>query len=288
MKLAAVSKVAACAVAASLVLNMVLHLLVFPLRIPGDFAPSPVMERGLLPPLAGGGMLVVLGALAAVFLLVEPGMRGRGWIKGFRFGAVFAGLWLIGFVEVAALSDTTVAIEVLNGAPDCLSIMSLSVLLGLFASSPATADGMVPSSGSASGGAAGRSWMVRSAAVALAFLAGRLFSYGVLRMNAVFHPEPAAVAAWTVAMAACVGLLRWVLRDRTGRTRPPAAGPAEALRFGLAVYGVDWFLFNLFLPLFIAVPLGGMVLRAGVDVAAVTLGALAAERLVPARPAGGA
>ena len=57
-------------VVACLVLNTVLHLTVFPFTLPTDFAPSVLVENNLVPPVAGLGMLVTLGALAAVFALV--------------------------------------------------------------------------------------------------------------------------------------------------------------------------------------------------------------------------
>jgi len=248
-----------------LLVNMLLHLVVFPLTLPSDFVPSILVERGLVPPVAGIGMLVTLGALSIVFALIQDRLVGKRFVKGLWFGIAFTGLWVLGFTEVSALSDTTLLTEVINGLPDSLTILLMSLLLGFFiARDTLVTDKKKP--GNQLGGAA---------VVAATFFMGRYLSYWVFKTNSIFHPEPNAVFIWTLAMAAWIGLVYGILGNASLGHSPMKRG----LFFIGVVFGIDWLLFNLFLPIFLDIPIWNMVSRALLDLAFIGLGVFVNVRI---------
>lgn len=182
-------------VVGSLLINMLLHLFVVPLALPSDFVPSVFVVKGLVPLVAGIGMLITLSALAIVFALVQERLVGKRFVKGMWFGVAFTGLWVLGFIEVSTLSDTTLLTEVINGLPDSLTILLMSLLLGIFIARDTFVTEKIET----------RNQLGRAVVVAVAFFAGRYLAYWVFKTNSIFHQEPNAVFIWTLAMAAWIG-----------------------------------------------------------------------------------
>jgi len=241
-----------------LLVNMLLHLVVFPLTLPSDFVPSIFVERGLVPPVAGVGMLVTLGALSIVFALIQERLVGKRFVKGFWFGIAFTGLWVLGFIEVSALTDTTILTEVINGLPDSLTILLMSLLLGIFAAHDTLATEKKKT----------KNQLVGGVVVAVAFFVGRYIAYWVFKTNSIFHQEPDAVFVWTLAMAIWIGLFYGIL----GNASPGYSPITRGLFFIGVIFGIDWLFFNLFLPIFLDIPILNMVLRALLDLAFIGLG----------------
>ncbi len=247
-----------------LLLNTVLHLVVFPFKLPTDFAPSVLVEKDMVPLVAGPGMLIALGALAIVFVLIQKDLPGKRLVKGWQFGIVFTILWALGFIEVSALSATTLIDEVINGLPDAIIILLMSLLLGATVAQDTLVKVKSP-----------KNLLTRVIIVAAAFFVGRYIAYVGLKTNSIFHPETQNVFIWTLAMATWIGILYGFVGHYVSWGHSQIA---RALYFTGVVFGIDWLLFNLFLPIFLNLPLFNLASRALLDLPFVLLGVFVSER----------
>ena len=249
----------------SVIVDMLLHQIV-PMTQPAVLAPSVIVERGWLPPVAGTGILVTFGALAVVFVLLQENLPGKKLAKGLWYGVCFAGLWLIGFVEVSVIwGSTSIADEVINWLPDGIPIILMSLLLGIF-----TARDSDPANENRARGNAAPVLVV-----AAFYLVGRYFAYGVVQTNAAYSTNPLEVFLWTLAMALWMGITYAALGPGARGHSPTT----RALWFGGVVLGIDWLLFHLFMLIFFRMSALDLVIRPGLDVLFVILGVFVSEKL---------
>lgn len=246
------------------IVDMLLHK-IMPFTLATALAPSVIIERGWLLPVVGSALLITLGALAVVFVLLEENLPEKKLVKGLLYGISFGGLWLVGFIEVSLVWDAILVDEILNWLPDGISIILMSLLLGIF-----TARDSDPMTGSRA-----RGKMSPLLVIAAFYFVGRYLAYWVVQTNAAFDPNPLAVFVWTLVMAVWVGIMYVVLgpgsRGDTSTTR--------ALWFGGLVFGIDWVIFILFAPIFYDLPMLDTVFRSVLDVSFVVLGAFVFEKL---------
>lgn len=246
-----------------LLVDMVLHLTIMPITYPTDVKLSSFVQNDIVGPVAGLALLLTFGALAIIFVGYQHRLPGKGIVKGWWYGLAFAVLWLIGFVEVSVLFDTSLADEFMNWLPDGISLILLSLLLGAFTtndqqhternhSKPRTP--ILP--------------------IAAAFALGRTVAYLVFGTNTSYDPDLLPVFNWTVAMALWVGIMYAILRPNASTQSPLA----QALWFGVLVLGTDWVLFNLFVLVFIDLPILDIVFRALLDLPFIIAGVFVTER----------
>jgi hypothetical protein len=246
----------------SVIVDILLHQ-IMPITMTGTFAPSIFVERGWFPQAVSIGLIVTFAALAAVFVLIQKNLPGSKLSKGLLYGISFAGLWLIGFIEMCTVWGTSFATEVTNWLPDGVPIILMSVLLGIYTatdSDPAPSNKM-------------KGKVTPVLVIAAFYFVGRYFAYWVVGTDA--GPDPLVTFLWTLAMAVWMGIMYAALgsgsRGQTTTTR--------ALWFGLVVLGIDWFIFHLFMLIFYKMPVLDLIIRPGLDVLFVVLGVYVWEKL---------
>ncbi len=246
----------------SVIVDILLHQIIS-IAMTDIFAPSIFVERGWFPQAAGIALIITLGALAVVFVLIQENLPGKKLSKGLWYGISFAGLWLIGFIEMSTAFGTSFMTEVLNWLPDGVPIILMSVLLGIYTatdSDPATRNKM-------------RGKVAPVLVIAAFYFVGRYFAYWVVGTDS--GPDPFLAFLWTLAMAVWIGIMYMALgsgsRGQTPTTR--------ALWFGWVVLGIDWFIYHLFMLVFFRMPVLELIVRPGLDVIFVVLGIYVWEKL---------
>jgi len=247
----------------SVLVDILLHQII-PITMPDTFAPSIFVERGWFPPAVSIGLIVTFGALAAVFVLIQKNLPGKKLSKGLLYGVSFAGLWLIGFIEMCTVWGTSFATEVTNWLPDGVPIILMSLLLGIF-----TATDSDPAAGNKM-----RGKVTPVLIIAAFYFVGRYFAYWVVRTDV--GPNPFATFLWTLAMAVWMGIMYTALSPGSRGDSPTT----RALWFGGVVLGIDWLIFHLFMLIFFEMPVLDLVIRPGLDVLFVVLGVFVFEKLV--------
>jgi len=246
----------------SLIVDMALHLTIMPIKFPTDATLSVFVQADLVGPVAGLALIVTFGALAAIFVHFQDRLPGKGIVKGWWYGLAFAVFWLIGFIEVSVLFDTSFADEFMNWLPDGISLMLLSLLLGAFATDDSQRTEKIRSKP-----------RISILIVAASFAIGRAFAYLIFRTNAPYAADTLAVFNWTAAMGVWIGIMYAILR-----TDQKGSPIAQALWFGGLVLGANWVLFNLFVLVFIDLPILDVALRALLDLPFMVAGIFVTER----------
>jgi len=246
----------------SVIVDILLHQII-QISMTDIFIPSTIVERGWFPQAVSIALIITFGALAAVFVLIQENLPGKKLSKGLWYGVSFAGLWLIGFIEMSTAFGTSFTTEVLNWLPDGVPIILMSLLLGIYTatdSDPATGNKM-------------KDKLTPVLVIAAFYFVGRYFAYWVVGTNA--GPDPFVAFLWTLAMAVWMGIMYAAL----GAGSSGHSSITRALWFGWVVLGIDWFIYHLFMLVFYRMPVLELIIRPGLDVIFVVLGVYVCEKL---------
>lgn len=83
------------------------------------------------------------------------------------------------------------------------------------------------------------------ASVPIVFLAGRLLSYNVFHIYSLYATRQFATMIWAVATGFWIGIMYYFLRQGIA----VKSLLAKAAYFGFIVFGIDYLMFNLFIPM---------------------------------------
>ncbi len=198
--------------------------------------PSAIAQAGLLPlgfTLFG---LIAFGLLAIVFVMIQDGLPGSKTMRGLIFGVLFGGMWAVYLLEPLPHTEGLPLFDILAyPMADSITIILLGMMLGRFIGTNSKVKEK-ERFGSSS---------VKLLAVPIVFLIGRLLSYNIIHIYSSYAGKPIDTMAWVAATGLWIGIM-YLLLESGIMARPPHL---KAVYFALAVYGIDYFLFNLFLPI---------------------------------------
>lgn len=118
---------------------------------------------------------------------------------------------------------------------DGITIVSLGVLLGRFACTDSSGYEKARTSSS----------YAVLLAIPLLFIAGRMLSYNVFYIYSSYPARQFDTILWAAATGLWIGIMYLLLRPGI----PDKSPFQKALYFAVVIYGIDYFLFNLFMPL---------------------------------------
>jgi|GEM_PF-3025784 len=255
---------------AGLSLRMIIALLSGGDPIAGPLRYRPFVEACHVGPAVLAMLALEYGCILLVFIFFQKSWPAKGAMKGLIFGACFGFLWFYGMLEASFALGTSLMHEFLFGLSEMPAILLMGFLAGkLFAKG----EEETARAGSISG-TINRADIFSAAMIVLFLAGGRFFSYAVAGVEPAWRSLPYAL--WTIGFAAVVGAIYLVLGKNL-------AGGAvrKALHFGFIVFGVNWMLFNLFVPYLFIVPLGDIlhhfVLRVVLDCCYISGGITAAS-----------
>lgn len=227
------------------------------------------------PAVASGYFVVLfLHILIIVKVFAEKSDIGK-WKTGCCFGMTFALLYLGGMQEVmVSASPLTeygldfILYELFLGLGDAVPAFLLCVFLCMIYS--------VSFINVQSRRLFHKENFIRIIIISVAFLIWRMFGYatGIVDNEMALYPVP--VVIWTFIFGGILGLgyclINHTLPDKN-------SGKKKLFRFSLII-GVNWIWFNCYIGLIAAHTFVFMVLRAGADVLAMTIGSFLAEWII--------
>lgn len=246
-------------------LDIALHMLTEDfLPLPEGFVGSLLMQRLGFATVALAWAVLAFTGMALVFLRIERHMSGSGLSKGLRYGIVLGLVIQVAMIEGVALFGNRLTDELVVGLSDALPIVIMGALLGRFMAreTPRLVETEARPSPA----------LNVVLLFAVVFTLGRLGAQSLGLIDSAISVRPWVTLAWTVAMGATIGVFYLVLREAL----PSNSLVPRALAFGLGVFGVNWALFMVFVPLIFPDTMTDFVLRIGVDVLLVTLACLLA------------
>lgn len=201
--------------------------------------------------------LVAYSAIASLFLLIEPGMRGTKQVKGLKYGLACSAVWIIYLLEpfphVAPLDRLTYPLA------DSAALIVMGIVCGLLL---ATAK-----EGERTNRRERLLWLPYGG-IAACFMAGRLLQYGVFHVYSSFHQSPLETMLWCILTALTLSWFSlWSSRFLEAPNRF-----SRALIVGGLLFGVDLFFFNFFMPLVFEADLPDLLLRTATDTLSITAG----------------
>lgn len=240
------------------------------------FPPSVFVQAGLLPLAFTIFGLVTYGLLAVVFVLIQDGLTGSRMKKGLTFGLSFGMMWVVYLLEPLPHGSSTPLIELLAYPfVDGITIVLMGVLLGRFIATNSQSPEKVHIS----------SGVLALAAITVLFLAGRLLSYNVFHIYSSFITRPFDTMIWAAATGLWIGIMYLLLSPGITVKSPHA----KAAYFGLLTFGLDYFLFSLFLtlvfdyqiwPVGILLSYADLLVRMAIDIISVTVGVYIYEKIL--------
>ena len=204
--------------------------------------------------------LLAFSGAACAFVRARPVIPGEGTKKGLRYGSAIAMLWLFAMMEGVALFGNPMIKELIVGLSDAVPVFVMGVLLSLVRAGEEESAAPEPFS-------LGRKMTVISSFTGI-FLAGRYSAYFAGVIQSGYQTSPLGTFIWTLLMGACIGGVV-ILLGNNGNTLSLTHRTAE---FSLAVFGVNWAAFLMFMPLLFAGYLTDALSRIIIDTLLVAIG----------------
>ncbi|MBN1857559.1 MAG: hypothetical protein JW846_11500 [Dehalococcoidia bacterium] len=241
------------------VLDIVLHLATSAYStMPAEPDYSALAER--LGPGASATVwaLFAFSSVAYMFYRFQDGIPGVGLKKGLRYGTSIALLWLFAMLEGVALFGNPLTGEFVTGLSDAIPILAMSALLGLF---------VVKHGGNTvwKRFAPGRK-LLAIGIFSVIFFLGRYVAYVTGTIQSGYMAHAVHTFLWTLVMGICIGIVGILL----GQAARASSLPHRALVFGLGIFGVNWAVFLVFMPIMFSGFLIDVLIRIVLDVLLVT------------------
>jgi hypothetical protein len=237
--------------------------------------PSAVVQSGLIPI---GFMifgLLTFGLLTTVFVLIQDRLAGTRTKKGLIFGSLFGMMWALYLLEpVPHVEGLTLFDALAYPLADGITIVSLGLLLGRFVGTDSKGNRAVCISSS----------YPALLAVPFFFLAGRILSYTVFHIYSSYAERQFDTIVWASAVGLWISIMYLLLRPGI----PDGSPLSKTTYFAVVIYGIDYFLFNLFMPLvfnYEICPIGALLsyadllVRASMDILSVAVGVYVCEKM---------
>lgn len=244
------------------ILDMFLHAVVPPYRY--DHPPSYFVEHGLFIPVAAISLTIIFALLAVVFVFLQENLTGSKLSQGFRFGISFGGLWFIAMPGMSVFFGSPLSHELLGGGSDGLSLLMLGLLLGMFVAT----DRSHATKGEA------RKTVASVVVIALLFVIGQYCAFMLMSKLPHFSIAGTGTFIWTLVLGLWMGVTCLLLQEGARGDSPMK----RAFWFGGIGIGINWLLFNLFVLLFVDVPLRDPVILTIGNILPVIIGVFVAEK----------
>jgi hypothetical protein len=229
------------------------------LPLPADFEGSALVRRFGFGPVALAWAVVAFTGMGLIFVVAERHMTGSGLSKGLRYGLGLGLVVQVAMLEGVAMFGNRAVDEAIVGLSDAVPVLVMGTLLGRFLATngpPAPAVGLLS-----------REFVITLALFAMVFGSGRLGAQMAGVIDTALPVRPGATIIWTLAMGAAIAFFYHLVQDACRGLAPVP----RALMFGLGMFGLNWALFMLFVPMIFPGSLTDVLLRVGLDIALVTL-----------------
>ncbi len=251
-----------CVIFISGFINMVLHKLLTPDDISNlsGIKFSYFVENGMILPAIIVWELLAYSVFALVFILIQDRIPGQRWKKGLLYGLSFGGLYFIGMFEAVLLLNTSVLSELVMGLTDAIAFIISGVMLGVFI-------------GTDSVQKRNKNNSLAILIIGLFYLLGRYLAYTVVNVQSAYATNPWATLIWTLCQGLWIGIIYYMLETGTkGRT-----SIGQAAFFGGIVYGLNWFLNQIFMYILIEFTFD-LLIRSGIDIVFIMIGVYAYKK----------
>ena len=204
--------------------------------------------------------LLSFSSAAGVYCLVRDTIPGEGVEKGLRYGSAIALIWLFAMLEGVALFGNPVMNEFVVGLSDAIPVFLMGILLGLLLPGKGRNAAVQPCTPGQK--------LTAVFIIAGIFFVGRYVAYFTGAIQSGHQTSPVSTLFWTILMGACIGVACILL----GNIEDALSLERRAATFGFLVFGVNWAVFLVFMPLLFSGYLTDVICRIIIDPLLVTVG----------------
>lgn len=200
--------------------------------------------------------LITFGILAYIFYMYEDKLSGTKVVKGLKYGVAIGILWWCGMLEGVTLWGTTPLHEFLMGAGDSIPIIVTGLLLGKFTAKTNSDEKNRR-----------KNFFIPLIMFSIIFLAGRYFLYCTNIIKSGYSTTPYFTFFWTLFMGTTIGITYLLL----GKVTQSSSTLISAIKFGVIVFGFNWFMYTIYMPFVFNISSVDAILRSAGDCLWVTL-----------------
>lgn len=197
--------------------------------------------------------IFAFAGVAFVYWQIRNEIPGEGVKKGLRYGTAISLLWFFAMLEGVSLFGNPIIKEFVVGLSDAIPVFVLSVLLSMLQTEKVEGDLSV-------------TFTLRQKIKAVSiftgvFLIGRYIAYfsGVIQSGN--QARPLQTFMWTLLMGIPIGAAFVLLSNN----RNEHSLKHRAVKFGLLIFGLNWAVFLLFMPLLFSGYIADVLLRIIID-----------------------
>ena len=203
--------------------------------------------------------ILAFSCVAFVYLNIRNDIPGEGVKKGLRYGIAIALLWLFAMVEGVPLFGNSIKSEFIVGLSDAIPVFVLSILLSKLQVKKTESDRPVPLV---------HKKVIRTISIhTWIFMAGRYIAYFSGLIQSEIQARPLETFIWTLLMGICIGTSFVLL----GNNKNERSLKHRAIKFGFLIFGLNWSVFLVFMPLLFSGYFADVFLRIIIDTTLVTI-----------------
>lgn len=203
--------------------------------------------------------LLAFSVTTYVFLHMRDSICGDGVKKGLRYGASVALLWCIAMLEGVSLFGNPIVKEIIVGLSDAIPVFVLGVLLGLVKPETGSRNNVEPV------------FPHQKSKVILlftvVFTAGRYLAYSTGVIKSGIHGMRIETFVWTILMGFVIGVSFVLLENNLNTT----SLKHKILGFSVSIFGMNWMVFLIFMPLLFSGHIVDVLLRIVIDTSIVVV-----------------
>lgn len=199
--------------------------------------------------------LFAFSGVAFVYWQIRNEIPGEGVKKGLRYGTAISLLWFFAMFEGVSLFGNPIIKEFVVGLSDAIPVFVLSVLLSMLQTEKVEGD-------------LSATCILRQKIKAVliftgVFLIGRYIAYFLGVIQSGNQTRPLQTFMWTLLMGIPIGAAFVLLSNN----RNERSLEHRAVKFGLLIFGLNWAVFLLFMPLLFSGYIADVLLRIIIDTA---------------------
>lgn len=221
---------------------------------------SIAVTSGYFPAIAFAALVMAFSIIGLTFLAIQKELPGKKERKGVLFGVALGGMYFVGMIEAYVVYPVPFLGEIYTGLVDGVAIVAMCFLLGRHLAGVAPDAQKQPPPAYAI-----------AASVVISYVLVRYFAYAAIGIESAYSSGSLATLLWTTGMGCWIGVIYLLVGIHISKEDTLK----QALAFGAFVFGMNWLIFNLFVLLFIKIPVADLLYRSIADAIAVTVGVYA-------------
>ncbi|MHC1692449.1 MAG: hypothetical protein AB9828_05460 [Sphaerochaetaceae bacterium] len=197
--------------------------------------------------------LLAFSVATFVFWCIRIEIPGEGVRKGLRFGIAIALLWFLAMLEGISLFGNPIIKEIIVGLSDAIPVFLLGVLLSMVKTEKRFGRCSVAFSPT-------QKYRV-IILFTVVFLVGRYIAYSMGVIKSGIHEKPMETFVWTILMGITIGVVFILL----GTYRNGKSLKHRIMGFAFLVFGMNWAVFLIFMPLLFSGYITDVLIRMVID-----------------------